>query len=406
MQLSRPQSKVWHGKARFKVLVTGRRFGKSFLSLAWLIRNAAKGPGLHYYIAPSYVMAKSIAWRELKRLAAGHFVSKNESELSVEFRNGGIIQLRGAENRDSLRGVSLSSAVLDEFAYMDQEVWTEVVRPATSDRLAPVMFITSPAGWNWAKSLYDYAIDPENDNWQAWTYTTLDGGIVPESEVEAAKNELPEKTYRQEFLASFESLANRVYYNFEPAIHVTGDLAKLDDHRELYVGIDFNVDPICAVIGLKVSDQLHIVDEIVIPNSNTTDLAKEIRNRYPNHIIRTYPDPSGKARKTSAGGATDFTILEQAGFRVYAPSSAPAVADRINEVNAMLTNANGVHRLFIHPRCKELARGLSGMTYKQGSSIPDKSLGLDHILDATGYLINYEFPIRKPVSRSFSVPVR
>lgn len=396
IQLSKPQTAVWDGEARFKVLVCGRRFGKTFLALSWLLYRALSSGGLNYYIAPTYGAAKSIAWRELKRMVESQKIIKNESELYVEFRNGGIIQLRGAENRDALRGVSLSSAVLDEFAFMDQEVWTEVVRPATSDRLAPVLFITSPSGWNWAKELYDFAQNPENESWQAWTFTTAQGGIVPESEIEAAKNELPEKTFKQEYLASFESLSNRCYYNFEPTIHVTKDLARVEDAKELYVGIDFNVDPICAVIGIKAADQLHIVDEAVIPNSNTTDLAKEIRHRYPRHILRAYPDPSGKARKTSAGGATDFTILQQGGFRVLAPKAAPAVADRINEVNALLTNAKGVHRMYVHPKCKELIRGLSGQTYKQGTSIPDKNLGLDHIVDALGYLVHMEYPIVRP----------
>ena len=392
--LTIPQDDVFAGQTRFKVLVCGRRFGKTTLSLAWLLNNVQRHPpGLHYYIAPSYVMAKSIAWRELKRMAEGTFISKNESELSIEFPNGGIIQLRGSENRDGLRGVSLSSAVMDEFAYMDHEVWTEVIRPATSDRLAPVLFITSPAGWNWAKDLYDYARDSSSENWQAWTYTTLEGGIVDSNEIEAARSELPEKTFKQEYLASFESLSNRIYYNFDRDLHVTQDIADIKDHAELYVGIDFNVDPISAVVGLKVVDQLHIIDEVVIPNSNTTDLAQEIKSRYPNHTLRAYPDPSGKARKTSAGGQTDFTILEQAGFQVFAPKKAPAVADRINEVNALLTNASKQHRLYIHSRCKETIKGLDGMTYKKGSSIPDKTLGLDHITDGLGYLINYEFPI-------------
>ncbi|MGB1952225.1 MAG: terminase large subunit domain-containing protein [Marinobacter sp.] len=399
IELTKPQSRVWKSPERFKVLVCGRRFGKTFLALTWLAHNALKDGGLHYYVAPSYVQAKQIAWRLLKELVGDAIISKNEADLSVEFPNGGIVQLKGAENRDGLRGVSLSSAVLDEFAFMDQEVWSEVIRPATSDRQAPVLFITSPAGWNWAKDLYDYAAAGKDKNWKALTFTTEQGGNVKREEIEAARRELPERTFRQEYLASFETLANRVYSYFDRHANVTRTLPDPDSAAELYVGIDFNVDPISAVVAIKAVDQLHIIDEIVIPNSNTTELAQEIRRRYPEHKIRAYPDPSGKARKTSAiGGVTDFTILEQAGFRVIAPKKAPAVADRINEVQAMLCNTNGDRRLFIHPGCSELIKGLDGMTYKRGTSDPDKTLGLDHVTDALGYLVHSEFPIRRAVA--------
>lgn len=399
IKLSQPQAKVWKGLTRFKVLVCGRRFGKTFLALIWLISKASEKKGVYYYVAPSYVMAKSIAWRLLKEIAEGIIKNKNESELYIELPNGSIIQLKGAENRDSLRGVSLSGAVLDEFAFMLEEVWTEVIRPATSDQQAPVLFITSPAGWNWAKDLYDYASSSQDENWQAWTFTTAEGGNVKQEEIEAAKRELPEKTFKQEYLASFETLSNRVYSNFDRDVNMSNDLAGLDDVSELYVGIDFNVCPITAAVGIKVADQLHIIDEISIDNSNTTELSQEILRRYPDHRINAYPDPAGRARKTSAaGGVTDFSILEQAGFSVIAPRKHPAVADRINEVQALLCNANGDRRLFVHPKCRELIKGLDGMTYKAGTSQPDKSLGLDHITDALGYLVHSEFPIIKPVA--------
>lgn len=393
IRLTKPQTKVWKGDERFKVLVCGRRFGKSFLALTWLARNAMRDGGLHYYVAPSYVMAKQIAWRLLKELVGDHIVSKNESDLLVEFENGGIVQLKGADNRDSLRGVSLSSAVLDEFAFMAQEVWSEVIRPATSDRQAPVMFITSPAGWNWARDLYVYALSGNDPNWKAWTFTTAEGGNVKPEEIESARRELPEKTFKQEYLASFETLANRVYSNFDREKNISRGVSA-EDSSELYIGIDFNVDPMSACVGVKVADQLHMVDEILLPNSNTQEMAQEIRARYPKHRIRAYPDPAGRARKTSAaGGVTDFTILEQAGFIVIAPKKHPAVADRINEVQALLRNANGDLRMFVNPRCRELIKGLDGMTYKAGTSQPDKTLGLDHITDALGYLVHSEFPI-------------
>lgn len=395
ISLTKPQSQVWHGSSRFKVLVCGRRFGKTFFSLVWLLYHASKKKGLYYYIAPSYVMAKSIAWRMLKDMAHGYYVAKNESELFIELKNQSVIQLKGAENRDGLRGVSLSGCCLDEAAYMSEEVWTEVIRPATSDQGAPVLFISTPSGWNWLKKLYDYAKSGNDDNWKAWTFTTLDGGNVSKDEIEAARRELPERTFRQEFLASFETLQNRVYSNFDRELHITHETARPSDHKELLIGIDFNIDPMSAVIGIKAGDQLHIVDELELPNSNTQELASELKRRYPGHVIKSYPDPSGKARKTSAGGKTDFTLLEQAGFRVIAPRKAPAISDRVNEVQAALVAANGTTRLYINPRCQSLIRCLEGQAYRNGE--PDKTSGLDHLNDALGYLVHSIYPIRQSI---------
>lgn len=413
IKLTPPQAKVWQKNKRFKVLVCGRRFGKTFLAIAWLLTNASNKKGVHYYIAPSYVMAKTIAWALLKEMAGDRIKDKNESELKIELKNGSIVVLKGSENHNSLRGVSLSSAVLDEFAFMAHEVWTEVIRPATSDQLAPVLFITSPAGWNWAKDLHDFAARPENENWEAWTFTTLEGGNVLQSEIEEARKELPERTFRQEYLASFEALSNRVYSNFSHTVHVREDLTPPPEATRLYIGMDFNVTPMSAIVAVKVGDQLHCIDEISIEHSNTTEISQEIITRYvtpitlggdpthpthPHHppAITVYPDPSGRSRKTSAvGGETDFTILEGMGFQVRAPRKAPSVADRINEVQALLLNAAGDTKLYIHPRCKELIRCLGGLTYKAGTSQPDKNLGLDHMTDALGYLIHYEFPLKQ-----------
>ena len=111
---------------------------------------------------------------------------------------------------------------------------------------------------------------------------------------------------------------------------------------------------------------MFLIDEIIIPNSNTTELSSEIKRRYPKHKIRVYPDPSGRARKTSAaGGVTDFAILEQNGFIVIAPKAHPPVADRINEVQAMLQNAAGDRRLFVSRKCTNMIKSLDGLVYKE-----------------------------------------
>lgn len=167
----------------------------------------------------------------------------------------------------------------------------------------------------------------------------------------------------------------------------------LSPHAPLLIGMDFNVNPMSAVIGQRAGDECHIIDEIVLPNSNTQEMLREINRRYGGREGIVHPDPSADSRKTSAPvGETDLTIIERAGWPVY--RTAPyKVVDRTNSVNAMLYNAQGRRRLLISPRCTHLTKALDGLTYKEGTKIPDRSSGLDHITDALGYLIMGVFPI-------------
>jgi hypothetical protein len=390
--LSKAQDDIFGDPARFKVVVAGRRFGKTVLALCFLLYCAnMKRNSINWYTAPTYRQAKQIAWRMLQSFAP-HAASKNETDLSMTFLNGSSIALRGADNYDSLRGVGLDALVLDEYADMAAEVWTEVLRPSLSDKLGTALFIGTPAGFN---HLYDLWIEADTKpDWKSWQFTTADGGHVKKEELDAARLDLDERTYKQEYEASFASLTGRVYYEFDRLLNVSGDIK--DTGAELLVGFDFNIAPMSAVIGVKAGDQFHVIDEVTIQNGNTELMAESIQRKFPNRRCLAYPDPSGKSRKTSSPvGVTDFSILAAHGFRVLSPNAAPLVVDRNNLVNAMLKNAAGDRRLFIHPRCKQLIKCLDGLTFKEGTSQPNKEMGLDHLPDALAYLISYEYPMNQ-----------
>jgi len=212
--LTVPQREVFDAPTRFKMLCSGRRFGKTYLCIAQLIDWATRKPNsLNWYVTANYRMAKQIAWRQLKVMVPPEIcVKRNESDLSVELTNGSIIALKGAENPDTLRGVSLSTLIVDEAAYVKQDAWEMVLRPALSDQGGPAWFITTPAGLNWFHDLWEQAQDQED--WRTFSYTTVQGGNVPPEEIEAARRTLDERTFRQEYLASFETLAGRVYPDF------------------------------------------------------------------------------------------------------------------------------------------------------------------------------------------------
>jgi hypothetical protein len=164
-------------------------------------------------------------------------------------------------------------------------------------------------------------------------------------------------------------------------------------YAPVLIGMDFNINPMTAVVAQKAGNQCQVIDEIVLPNSNTQQMMQEINRRYPGREGVVYPDPSAESRKTSApAGETDLTIIQRARWPVYR-NSPYKVVDRINSVNAMLLNAQGSRRLLISPNCEHLIKALDGLTYKAGSKIPDNRSGLDHITDALAYLIMGVFPI-------------
>jgi hypothetical protein len=393
LSLRRRHAEVFSCCKRFIVLVAGRRWGKTVLAIWCLVVNAfSNTDGICYYIAPTYGQAKRIAWGVVKKLVPPEARRRtSEPELLIELPNGSIIQLHGADRPDRLRGVGLNYVVLDEYANMRAETWTEVIRPTLSDRDGRALFIGTPRGRNHFYDLYRAA--KFRENWATFHYSTKQGGYVPVDELAALAGEMDRQLYAQEFCASFEDKQGRVYCGFDREENVVE--LTYSPHAPLLIGMDFNIQPMTAVIGQRAGDQCHIIDEVVLPNSNTQQMMDEINRRYGGREGIVHPDPSAKSRKTSAlAGETDLTIIERAGWPVYR-NSPYKVVDRINSMNAMLLNAQGFRRLLISPHCKHLIKALDCLTYKEGSKIPDTKSGLDHITDALGYLVMGVFPIVK-----------
>jgi hypothetical protein len=280
---------------------------------------------------------------------------------------------------------------MDEFADIASEAWYEVLRATLSDRKGGAMFTGTPRGYgNWAYDLYcKGGVDKD---WESFQFTTLDGGQVDDEEVESAKSDLDERTFRQEYLATFETYAGSIYYNFEREDNVK---VLKDNNTTLHIGMDFNIDPMSAAVFQIENNVINFIDEIIIYSSNTEELVKEIESRYPERKIIVYPDPACRQRKTSAGGRTDLTILQNAGLTVRVKNAHPQIRDRINAVNSRLKNTNEQRMMFIDPKCKNIIRGLERHLYKEGTTQPDKDSGFDHMNDAIGYAVDYLFPIRK-----------
>ena len=364
------------------------------LSIYLMLYEASTPKSKVYYVTSSYRAAKSIAWDALKdALWSSGWVEKiNEADLSIRLVNKSVITLRGGDSPDSLRGVGLSAVVIDEAAYCDERLWREVLRPALSDTGGSCTFISSPSGRDWFYDLWKKGEEKE-PGWASWQFSTIEGGNVPDDEIEAAKRELDARTFEQEYEAKFTTYWGVIYYNFDAQESIKKK--EYVKGKGVLVGIDFNIDPMSCVICQKHGDTLYVIDEIVIFSSNTDEMADEIRARYPVEDTIIYPDPAAVQRRTSAGGKTDISILQNYGFRVRHRSTHPFVKDRINAVNSRLMTGDGMRHLFIDPKCKRLQEALEKQTYKEGTSVPDKSRGFDHLCFAGGQLVETERGIQK-----------
>ena len=395
MPLNAGQLDISRSDRRFRVAICGRRFGKTHVAIRELCHAASQPNRECWAVFPSYRMAKQITWRKLKnRLQDLRWTQKvNESELTIELKNGSRICLKGADNHDSLRGVGLDFLVMDEFADIDPAAFYETLRPTLSDRQGRALFIGTPKGKNsWSFDLFQMSQE-DPDNWQSFQYTTLDGGNVTEQEIAQARKDLDVRTFRQEYEATFETAGNQVYYAFDRDHNVRPYAGTTP--RTVYIGCDFNVSPMSAVVFARSGDVVHAIDEISMHSSNTQELVEEIQSRYPASEIWAYPDPAGRQRKTSAGGKTDITILQNAGFTVKAPHGHNPVRDGINAVNAKLCNSLGQRTFFVDPACRRVIECLEKYGYKPDTQVPDKDSGFDHMADAIRYYFDYVFPIRR-----------
>lgn len=364
-----------------------------------------------WYVAPTYGMAKDIMWSDLVEAIPSRLIAKkNETKLEIRLVNGSVIQLKGADKADTLRGRGIHFVVLDEYQDFKAGTWEEVIYPTLIDTRGSALIIGTPKSFNGLYSLYMKGQDPAHKaEWASWQFPTISSPFIPAAEIEAARRNLTEKSFKQEFEASFESMTGRIYYNFDRKVHVK-ELPPIDPIKPIFVGQDFNVDPMTSVIFQLWEDPkfpkrsldryvIHVKDEINLRSSNVVEVCDELERRYWRWIkagrLALYPDPAGRNRNQGRG-ETNFQIFRERGINnVYARLKHPAREDRYNAVNLMLQSAEGRVRMFVDPKCKTLIESFEKTIYKAGTSDVDKNGDVEHITDALGYPVELLFPVKK-----------
>lgn len=403
--VTKAQAKIMASQKRFRIVNAGRRFGKSYLSGYEMLAQALnKEDSIIWYIAPTLPMARKIMWDGwLSRNVPREYIEKmNQQMMTMRFKNGSMIYCLTADDPDSLRGTGIDLMVIDEAAMITANDFWETIRPNLADKHhdGRCLIISTPKGYNWFYDRFQNA--KTDDAWDCFQFTTIEGENVAPEEIEEAKKSMTKKMFDQEFLASFETMSNRVYYNFDRDLNTCEAQDWFGKEGDVHVGIDFNVNPMtasCNVLMRNKKKELVSIefDEIVEPNSDTQDLSDKLKEKFGNCTIFVYPDPTCHKRQTNAvGGVSDYDILQRNGFIVCCPNHPYASKDKWNTVNAALCDAAGErHAFIVRDTCPNTRKALEGYCYKETNKTePDKSSGLDHISDAFAYFINYCLPMK------------
>jgi phage terminase large subunit len=365
---------MFRSKARYLVCVAGRRFGKTIFALVWLVSEVCNRPpgALGYYVAPYRVMAKAIAWDKLLQLTRGWRKSYNLGELSVTLPGDRKICLKGADDPETLEGVGLSAVVLDEFARMKLDAWSKSIRPALSDNGGRALFCGKPRGHNHLKEFYERGLDRKQwPEWQSWLWTTLDGGNVAEADVQDAARSLPQKVYRQEYEATFETLAGRVYDGFTRRTHVVphAELERLYksggrwNFRRVAIGVDFgwNHAGVAIVVGEVASDRWVVIheeyhSELLMADDGWLRVYRALRDQF--RPFSFFADPSQPANIQAMRKSLDG--------RPVVVGADNRIAEGVRKVSiALLNGRDGKPNLIFSDRCVNTIREMENYVYAE-----------------------------------------
>ena len=259
------QQEVFADSTRFKVIAAGRRCGKSRLAATALLIEGLKCPigSAVLYVAPTNGQARQIIWNVLMELGRDIISNSHINNQDITLINGAVIYVRGADRPDTLRGVSLTYAVLDEVADIKPEKWEQVVRASLSDKKGRGMFIGTPKGRNWFYDLFQLGEDGTDKDWKSWHFTTKDNPLIDPEEIESAKKTLSSFAFKQEYMASFSNAGSDIFkeewikYGEEPAqgsYFVAVDLAGFEEVARQAANSKKRLDE-SAIAVVKVTDE-------------------------------------------------------------------------------------------------------------------------------------------------------
>lgn len=401
-------------KARFIFLLCARRAGKTYLmkyKICMKARNSPKGSNI-LYMAPSNPQAKALMWNDLEDLLI-QFKWEYKANISgqyFELTGSRRVYILGAEKFNRIRGMNFYHIFLDEFAFYTKkfsDLW-RALRPTLSDTFdnkggGGATLATTPDGKaTEAYGVYMKALD--DPEWEVFSWHTADNPYIPKEEIEAAKRELDELSFRQEYEAAWMSKEGLAYYNFCENKHIKKQ-PEPTHSLPLILCWDFNCSPTSLLLCQNRDGKHRVLKEYSFKNSSTEEtiraFAEDFKDQADMYNLVIRGDAAGNNRSSNTG-RSDYHYLREAldhyGFRyvMQVPRANPAIVDRVKYMNSFLQPFKGEHKIEIDPSCIDLIRDLSAQELK-GRMLDDKN-NLGHKADALGYSIYREYMAqnRKP----------
>lgn len=388
-------------RAAFPAFVGGFGSGKSAAAIAraMALKTHFKQCDIAYYL-PTYPLVEDIAFRRFPDLCErkGWAYRLNKASSFIEFPGAGRIVFRTMERPERIVGYEVAHSVLDELDTLPtekaREVWNKVI--ARNRQKMPggfpntVAVVTTPEGFRF---VWERWVKNTAPGYELFRAKTMDNAAnLPEGYIENLRNSYPTALLAAYLEGEFVNLtAGSVYAEFDRALNASTETVQPGE--ALHVGMDFNVSKGAAVIHVLRGDDPHAVAELT-DVFDTPAMIALLKRDYAGHPIMVYPDASGGNRKSNNASESDLSLLRAAGFRICVNAANPRVKDRVLSVNAMI-HKDGARRYRVNPQtCPQLVESLEKQAYDKHGE-PDKSGGLDHVIDAAGYMLVYRYPIVK-----------
>lgn len=384
---------MYDHRERWNILKCGRRFGKTEFGNFLAIEPMKDGYPVGWW-SPTYKDLYEV-WNDLKHVLHPIIEHKDETVKQLSIIGGGKIDFWSMEDEGAGRGRKYKRAIVDECekAPKFEKVWKESIRPTLTDYKGDGWFLSTPKfGNTYFKRLSKEA--ETKANWKSWRFTTYDNPFIDGKEVDEARNQLDELTFKCEYLAEDVDLtANPYFYSFIETKHVNFSeptVTEFNPNQYLNISFDFNVDPITAIASQEHEGQIRIIKEFRLGNSNIYELCSQIKATYPTAVYIITGDATGRNRSAmTVGNINYYTVIQdELGLndnQIRTPSINPAVRDSRVLCNSILQNFN----LIIDPSCTFLIEDLKYVEVNENGDIDKtKDKHRSHLADCFRYLLD------------------
>jgi len=380
-------------KERYTAIVGGYRSGKTRAIIYKYIHLSVKRKGKVklLIIAPTYRLLRDVDLplftEYFDEKGINYKLIKSDLKIKVNDYVCGEIIFRSGDNPQKIVGFEVTDFIIDEFDIIrkadQKDLWVKALARISGSKNGTGSIVTTPEGYK-----HTYELFVEKKIGKLIKAKTTDNHYLPEDYIQSLFDNYDSQLIEQYINGEFVNINNQpAYYEFNREYIIDNYKPQ---KNEILVGIDFNVDPLTAVISEQIQDELIIFDEFYLRNSNTFRLVEVLKEKYPNKTITAFPDMTGKARKTSAS-LSDIQILQKAGIKIQGIRN-PRVKNRIAGVN----NAFDKNKIRITKNCKYLIRDLEQVGIDNYGEIDKSSQDLSHISDAFGYLVFRKYPLKTP----------